>query len=184
MHKIAIIRKDAKIAESTQVEAARFWGVTDEDMWFVERPDHDIKNLIVRKGDAVGIYRLDLLASRGKKAKLLARQSLKNHVTDFLRVGATIHELSTGRSCSDKAELIEMYDEARDRFLSDFKTGNASGRPPVHVYDAKERDHIEIIWNDRRHKNNTARVVAVREHYPAFNEAVWYAQFKKEQGIE
>lgn len=170
--KIFIVRKDDKIAVSTQEEAAKIWGY--DDIFYVDRDQHSLGCVEVRPTDIVGIYRLDLLAAQGKKASKRARESLLEYMTTVFRREGTIVELSTGRTCENKADLLEMYHEACNRFLRGYKSGQVSGRPKKRIYTDGQALQIDTVWNDRRHRNNSQRVEAVQKFVPGFNQAAWY----------
>ncbi len=175
--KIAFIRTDERTAKSTQTEAANAWGASKTID--VDRKDHDVKDVDVRRGDVIGVYELHLLAARGVKAKKRARESLVAYMKTIFDAGATIEEIRTGRTCESKADLVLMFNEACDKFLSGYKTGRSAGRPRKHNYSDSEREHIAVLWNDKRHKNNLERVAAVQRHYSKFNRAAWYAMNAK-----
>jgi len=174
--KIAFIRTDERTAVSTQEQAATAWGA--DRVIHVDRKDHKVSEVDVRRGDVIGIYDLHLLAARGIKAKKRARESLVAYMRTIFDAGATIEEIRTGRTCESKADLLMMFNDACDSFLSGYKTGRRAGRPRKHVYSDDQREHIEVLWNDKRHKNSLERVAAVQRHYPKFNRAAWYAMQK------
>ncbi|MGI9351829.1 MAG: hypothetical protein ACR2O3_09720 [Rhizobiaceae bacterium] len=175
--KIAFVRTDERTAVSTQEQAAAAWSA--DRVIHVDRKDHQVSDVDVRRGDVVGIYDLHLLAARGMRAKKRARESLVDYMKTIFDAGATIEEIRTGRTCESKADLVAMFSDACDSFLSGYKTGRSAGRPRKHVYSDSEREHIAVLWNDKRHKNNLERVAAVQRHYSKFNRAAWYAMNAK-----
>ena len=179
MVKLAYIRSDQRCAVSTQVAAAIEWGVPDDPnhIWKHKTGQVTIKEFleVIRMGDDVGIYRLDLLAPRGAKAKKRPGRELRAIVDKLFEVGVKVTELETGRTCSDRQELIAMYDDAIHRFGSNRgSTSNRPGRKPIHAYTPEQVNHIKLLWNDARNASVPHKVAAVQEHYPKFNKAVWY----------
>lgn len=178
--RIFIVRKDDKVAVSTQEDAAEAFKA--ERILYVDRQTHDPENPDFRPTDVVGIFRLDLLAAQGKKASKRARQSLLGYMTHIFRNEATLIESSTGRTCGDKAELLEMYEEACSRFLRGYKSGQVSGRPKTRTYSNEQALLIDSTWHDKRYTNNAQRIEAIidigkRREMPVlvnFNQAAWY----------
>lgn len=169
--RIALIRKDSAITLKVQKAAADEWGA--ERFVYPERDEHDLDDLDVRPTDIVGIYRLDLLAARGQKAKFKARKSILNYMLKIFSEEAFVEEISTGRTCKNKSDMIQMYDDACDVFIKG-KTGKPSGRPVVVGYSQEQVDQIKRIWENTIPPNEN-RLKAVRELFPNFKLNHWYA---------
>lgn len=170
--KIFIVRKDEKVAVSTQDEAAADWGA--DRVVYVDRKDHANAHYDIRPDTIVGVYRLDLLAARGKRAKKRARESLLDYMSHVFRHEGKFFEYISGRSCDDKAELLQMYQEACDRFIKGYRSNQPSGRPKTRTYADDEALWIDAMWHDRRHSNNASRIEAIKARFPKFNQAAWY----------
>ena len=185
MVKLVYVRSDPRCAVSTQLAAAREWGVVDDNhIWKHKTGQETMRDFLdtIRLGDEVGIYRLDLLAPRGSKTKQRPARELRSIVDRLFSVGVKVTELETGRTCSDRQELIAMYDDAIHRFGSNRgSTSKRPGRKPFQVYTPEQVEHIKLLWNDARNTSVPHKVAAVQEHYPKFNKSVWYragGQFK------
>ena len=171
-HKVAWIAASKRVVAKTQLDAAKQWGAVT--IW---EPEHgDIWEFVgsLRPGDLVGVWTCDLLAPPLRKRLGETRKDTFRAVSEaIMEKGAKVHELKTGRNCSDRKELIAMMLDARD-VIANVSGRSSKGRPPKEPYTDKEKQLISDAWYKKTHKTNADRLAAAKRHVERFTLADFY----------
>ena len=184
-HKLFFVRDHPRCRKASQIRQAVEFGCGDKDTWIIgtKRKEYRVQDfkIAVVPGDHIGIAHLWLFVEQGPGVKPKARVQLREMVDFLLDKCCTVTETSTGRACSDKANLIRMYDDAV-AFLAGRSGQKAGpGAPKVQIYTPAQAQVIADIWHRKDLINSKQRIAAIRARDPAFKrftETAWYRDVK------
>lgn len=175
--KVAWVKPTKSASLKVQKAAALDWGADpDRGIWISD--ESTVYDLIsaIQPGDLVAVHTADLLAPEPSKKLRQTRKDMFREIAELmLEKGVRVHELKTGRTCGNKADLVAMMLDARDVFAGTSGRRAGPGRP--RKYDTKNKAFLrEIggIWYNRRYKSNGARLAMIQRQYPEFTETDWY----------
>jgi len=178
---IGYIRPIKRYTEAGQREALDAVGC---EQVYVEGEDRETLSEAIqclRKGDALVVHRLFLLAEPKRTTKDRPRKSLWIHLRAIEAKGATVFEASTGRSSKDKRDCI-LFD-AIERLSGNVSAENgaqSAGRPPK-VFTDDELAQAKAAWESIKHST----VAEAVSHFPhGFSQArayaLWGARYKSD----
>lgn len=164
-HKAAFIRP----GREAHAEA---WGAVT--IW---KPEHgSIAEFIASLcgGEMVAVWSCeDLAGTPAKRNGGTRRQCFVKAAKELTAAGVELHELSTGRTSQDPADLVAMMLEAVDR-ISGVSGTKARGRKPKPPFTDAEKKLIATAWFNGLLTDNDQRVLAVQKFVPRFMKHDFY----------
>jgi len=176
---IGYIRPIKRYTEAGQRETLDAVGC---EQVYVEGEDRETLSEAIqclRKGDALVVHHLFLLAEPKRTTKDRPRKSLWIHLRAIEAKGATVFEASTGRSSKDKRDCI-LFD-AIERLSGNVSAENgakSAGRPPK-VFTEEQLAAAKAAWESIKYRTVADAVAQFPE---GFSQArayeLWGARYK------
>lgn len=116
----------------------------------------------VRKGEAVAVVRLHVLAPPKLKTADRPRRALWDAIKAIEARGAHIVEVESGRSTATKSERDDMIADAIEALTHSGRSPcrrDGAGRPPK-VFSAEQIEQARTAWFDLRHRTNRDAIAA------------------------
>lgn len=116
----------------------------------------------VRKGEAVAVVRLHILAPPKLKTADRPRRSLWAAIRAIEAKGAHIVEVESGRSTANKAERDDMIADAIEALTHSGRSPrrrDGAGRPPK-VFTPEQTEQARVAWFSLQHRTNKAAIQA------------------------
>lgn len=119
----------------------------------------------LRKGEAVGVVRVHLLAAPKSKTSDTPRRALWSAVHAIEGKGATIVEIESNRHTANVRERDAMIADAIEQITHSGRTPrkqDVPGRPRI-VFTADEIETARRIWYDLRYRTNNEALEAIKK---------------------
>lgn len=116
----------------------------------------------VRKGEAVAVVRLHILAPPKLKTADRPRRALWAAIQAIEAKGAHIVEVESGRSTANRAERDDMIADAIEALTHAGRSPrrrDGAGRPPK-VFTPEQVEQARAAWFDLRHRTNKDAIAA------------------------
>lgn len=152
-HQICVTRDKPRYAVGSQRADLDASGCTE---WIALGPDDETRELIdrVRRNDVVKVRALHLLVRRKRRTDQNVRRELWEIVHQIEERGATIHEVSTGRTSANQRERDTMIADAIEVLTRGARAmsakvarenGKLGGRPRTLIKD-EQRETARRLW--------------------------------------
>lgn len=122
----------------------------------------------LRKGEAVCVLRLHLLAPPKLRTADRPRRALWSAIQDIEAKGAHIIEVETGRSTATRSERDDMIADAIEALTHAGRSPrkrDGAGRPPIE-FSPEDIEFAKREWFDLRHRTNAAALKAIQKRVP------------------
>jgi len=122
----------------------------------------------LRKGEAVGVVRVHLLAAPKSKTSDTPRRALWAAIHAIEGKGATIVEVESNRHTANVRERDAMIADAIEQITHSGRTPrkqDVPGRPRLKFTD-EETETARRLWFDLRYKTNAEAFAAIRKKVP------------------
>lgn len=155
--RVGFVRDDARMSLRSQRAALTAAGVSRiYDDW-----DMLIRQRRRGHGDVIVVVHLYLIADPTRRTvKGSLRQSVIDRRAEARRAGASILELSTGRSTLTADDADAMLANALGTLAQSRARSERIGRPP-REHSERERDVMQRHWTSMRHRTNREAILAM-----------------------
>ena len=172
------VRHLPRVPGHLQAEKLRAFGLSDVAIYTEGDGGAGIVALIraLRRGEAVAVTQLHLLAPPKNKTSDRPRLALWNAIHDIEAKGASIIEVDSGRHTAILAQRDAMIREAIEKITHSGRSPrkrDVPGRPPAEYSDA-ELEFARREWFDLRHRTNGAALKAIKRKLPKWTLARCY----------
>ncbi len=177
------VRPLSRIKASGQRAKLREYGIRDSAIYEEDKDGESLEALIrsLRKGEAVGVTRLHVLAPPKLKMVDRPRRELWAAIRAIEAKGATIIEVESGRTTASKADRDDMIADAIEALTHAGRSPrrrDGAGRPPK-VFTPEQVEIARKHWFDIRHKTNAAALAATLKEVPGWTMTRFYKAFKR-----
>lgn len=158
------VRPLGRLTAAGQLATLREHGIGRETVYVEGDGPEGIEALIrsVRKGEAVAVVRLHVLAPPKLKTADRPRLALWDAIKRIEAKGAHIIEVESGRSTANRSERDDMIADAIEALTHSGRSPrrrDGAGRPPKAFTDEQIKQ-ARSAWFDLRHRTNKAAIAA------------------------
>jgi hypothetical protein len=161
-HLRGYVRPMPRISQAGQEAALRKHGVPEAKIYVEGRETFDALVKSLRKGEAVCVLRLHLLAPPKLRTADRPRRDLWVAIQAIEAKGAHIIEVDTGRSTvagNERDDMIADAIEALTHAGRAPRRRDGAGRPPKQ-FTPEQIEQARIAWFDLRHRTNADAIRA------------------------
>ena len=184
-----LARDHKRCRKQSQIDEAVSWGAvarniitlgTKRNEWSWQRALEE--EGLIRAGDHLGFWHLWLLPLTGKGVSPSPGVQLRQIAEALAKKPVLVTELSTGRTLSNAAESIAMFDDARNYLAGRRGDRPSPGRPRIHDYTDDEWLIIAGMYNADPNLTRKQRIQVVRSHPSGRFDRFTYAEWHKKHG--
>jgi len=160
-HLRGYVRPLARLTRAGQLAALGL----NRDQVYVEGENAETLDALIRslrKGEAVAVVRLHILAPPKLRTADRPRRALWAAIKAIEAKGASIIEVESGRSTATKSERDDMIADAIEALTHSGRSPrrrDGAGRPPK-VFSVEQVEQARVAWFDLRHRTNKAAIDA------------------------